>query len=150
MRSKLDWFRHAFAYECGAIVLRTLCTLAVADTALGSASAFSLFSSFTVLLLTLTHTKVFDYFLWRSTASLAKTGKIRLLHCVSYELAGAAISIPLTLWLLDFHLVQALWREGLMFIVFLLYTYLYNYGYDRLFPVPHAQPVHSRLQPNSA
>lgn len=27
MRSNLDWFRHAFAYECGAIVLRTLCTL---------------------------------------------------------------------------------------------------------------------------
>lgn len=145
MRSNLDWFRHAFAYECGAIVLRTLCTLAVADTALSSASAFSLFSSFTVLLLTLTHTKVFDYFLWRSKGSLVKTRKIRLLHCVSYELAGAAISIPLTLWLLDFNLTQALWREALMFIVFLLYTYLYNYGYDRLFPVPHAQPVDSRL-----
>lgn len=145
MRSNLDWFRHAFAYECGAIVLRTLCTLAVADTALGSASAFSLFSSFTVFLLTLTHTKVFDYLLWRSTGSLAKTGKVRLLHCVSYELAGAAISIPLTLWLLDFNLAQALWREALMFIVFLLYTYLYNYGYDRLFPVPHAQPIDSRV-----
>lgn len=136
MRSNLDWFRHAFAYECGAIVLRTLCTLAVADTALGRASAFSLFSSFT---------KVFDYFLWRATGSLAKTGKVRLLHCVSYELAGAALSIPLTLWLLDFHLAQALWREALMFIVFLMYTYLYNYGYDRLFPVSHAQPIHSRL-----
>ena len=145
MRSNLDWFRHAFAYECGAIVLRTLCTLAVSDTALGSASAFSLFSSFTVFLLTLTHTKVFDCFLWRTTGSLAKTGKVRLLHCVSYELAGAALSIPLTLWLLDFNLTQALWREALMFVVFLLYTYLYNYGYDRLFPVPHAQPVDSRL-----
>ena len=145
MRSKLNWFRHAFAYECGAIVLRTLCTLAVADTALGSASAFSLFSSFTVFFLTLTHTKVFDYFLWRSTGSLVKAGKIRLLHCVSYELAGAALSIPLTLWLLDFNLTQALWREALMFIVFLLYTYLYNYGYDRLFPVSNAQPVNSRV-----
>ena len=29
MRSNLDWFRHAFTYECGAIVLRTLCTLLV-------------------------------------------------------------------------------------------------------------------------
>lgn len=145
MRSNLDWYRHAFAYECGAIGLRTLCTMAVADTALGSASAFSLFSSFTVFLLTLTHTKVFDFFLWRATCSLVKTGKVRLLHCVSYELAGAALSIPLTLWLLDFSLTQALWREALMFIVFLFYTYLYNYSYDRLFPVTHAQPVDSRV-----
>ncbi|MDR7120689.1 chlorhexidine efflux transporter [Rheinheimera soli] len=145
MRSNLDWFRHAFAYECGAIGLRTLCTMAVADTAFGSASAFSLFSSFTVFLLTLTHTKVFDFFLGRATGSLVKTGKVRLLHCVSYELAGAALSIPLTLWLLDFSLTQALWREALMFIVFLLYTYLYNYSYDRLFPVPDAQLIHPRL-----
>ncbi|WP_052749239.1 chlorhexidine efflux transporter [Rheinheimera mesophila] len=139
MRNKLDWFRHALAYECGAIVLRTLCTLAAADTAVGRASAFSLLSSCTVFLLTLTHTKVFDYFLWRATGSLVKAGKVRLLHCVSYELAGAAISIPLTLWLLDFNLAQALWREALIFVVFLLYTYLYNYGYDRLFPVTHAK-----------
>jgi uncharacterized membrane protein len=145
MRSNLDWYRHAFAYECGAIGLRTLCTMAVADTAFGSASAFSLFSSFTVFLLTLTHTKIFDFFLWRATGSLAKTGKVRLLHCVSYELAGAALSIPLTLWLLDFSLTQALWREALMFIVFLFYTYLYNYSYDRLFPVPDAQLIHPRL-----
>jgi uncharacterized membrane protein len=145
MRSNLDWFRHAFAYECGAIGLRTLCTMAVADTAFGSASAFSLFSSFTVFLLTLTHTKVFDFFLGRATGSLVKTGKVRLLHCVSYELAGAALSIPLTLWLLDFSLTQALSREALMFIVFLLYTYLYNYSYDRLFPVPDAQLIHPRL-----
>lgn len=134
MRSHLDWFRHAICYELGAVGLRTLCTVAVAQIGLGLATGFSLLSTLTVFLLTLSHTRAFDYCLLRLTGSLHKSRRARIWHCLSYELAGVLISIPLTLWLLGFSWQQALLRELLMFVAFTLYTYLFNLGYDKVFP----------------
>ncbi|WP_419570899.1 chlorhexidine efflux transporter [Rheinheimera sp.] len=137
-RSHLDWFRHAICYELGAVGLRTLCTLAVAQIGLGVATGFSLLSTLTVFLLTLSHTRIFDYWLNRLTGSLQKSRRARIWHCLSYELTASLISIPLTLWLLGFSWQQALLRELLMFFAFTLYTYLFNLGYDKVFPTADA------------
>ncbi|MBQ0757902.1 MAG: PACE efflux transporter [Amphritea sp.] len=59
----------------------------------------------------------------------------RILHAFGFELTLTATSLPLIIWWLDVTLFQALMVDLVMVFAVMIYTLLFNLGYDRVFPV---------------
>ncbi len=65
----------------------------------------------------------------------------RVLHAMGLEITLTATSLPLIVWWLDVTFMQALVVDMVMIFAVMAYTLVFNWGYDRVFPV--AQPVAS-------
>lgn len=59
----------------------------------------------------------------------------RLIHAASLELTLIATSLPLIIWWLDVTFMQALMVDLISIFLVMAYTFIFNWGYDRVFPV---------------
>ncbi|MDO6564268.1 PACE efflux transporter [Amphritea sp. 1_MG-2023] len=59
----------------------------------------------------------------------------RLIHAAGLEVTLMATSLPLIIWWLDVTFMQALVVDLLSIFLVMAYTLVFNWGYDRLFPV---------------
>jgi uncharacterized membrane protein len=62
----------------------------------------------------------------------------RAIHAVLFEGGLVAILLPLTAWWLQVSLWTALFLEGWLIAVFILYTYLFTWAFDLLFGPPQS------------
>lgn len=60
----------------------------------------------------------------------------RVLHAVGFEGGLALVLIPLMAWWFGIGLWQATVLEAGLLLFFLAYTYVFNWGFDRLFGLP--------------
>ncbi|RVU33258.1 PACE efflux transporter [Rheinheimera riviphila] len=69
-----------------------------------------------------------------------KTLGERVWHALAFEAGLLLLFLPLTAWLLAISLWQALLLDLAFMLFYLVYGYLYHWGYDRIFPLSAAQP----------
>lgn len=62
----------------------------------------------------------------------------RVVHAILFEGGLMAVLLPLTAWWLSVSLLEALALEGGLVIVFILYTYAFTCGFDRVFGLPQS------------
>lgn len=62
----------------------------------------------------------------------------RIAHAVGFEGGLAAILVPLFAWWLDVGLWEALLFDAALLVFFLVYTFVFNWGFDRVFGLPAA------------
>ena len=60
----------------------------------------------------------------------------RLAHAVGFEGGLGLILIPVFAWWLEVGLLQALAMEAGLMVFFLVYTFVFNWGFDRVFGLP--------------
>ncbi len=60
----------------------------------------------------------------------------RVAHAIGFEGGLAAILVPVFAWWLDVTLWQALWMDLGLLLFFLVYTFAFNWGFDRAFGLP--------------
>lgn len=65
----------------------------------------------------------------------------RVVHAVGFEGGIAAMLIPLMAWWFDISLWQATVLEAGILTFFLIYTYVFNWGFDRIFGLPASAQV---------
>ncbi|KQP44694.1 PACE efflux transporter [Pseudorhodoferax sp. Leaf274] len=67
----------------------------------------------------------------------------RIAHALGFEGGLAAILVPLFAWWLDIGLYEALLFDAALLLFFLVYTFVFNWGFDRVFGLPAsaAQPA---------
>jgi uncharacterized membrane protein len=86
----------------------------------------------------------FNYFFERWEARQSVKGRSirrRVAHAVGFEGGLATVLIPLMAWWFDISLWQATLLEAGLLVFFLVYTYAFNWGFDRIFGLPaSAQP----------
>jgi len=46
------------------------------------------------------------------------------------------MSVPMVMWIMDFTFLKALLLDVAFLVVIPVYTVIYNWGYDSVFPVP--------------
>lgn len=63
----------------------------------------------------------------------------RVMHAICSELFLSSTSLPILMWWLDLGLWQAVVMDIIMIGAVMVYTFIFNWAYDRLFPV--AQPA---------
>ncbi|RCW68123.1 PACE efflux transporter [Pseudorhodoferax soli] len=68
----------------------------------------------------------------------------RIAHALGFEGGLAAILVPLFAWWLNIGLYEALLFDAALLLFFLVYTFVFNWGFDRVFGLPAsaaAQPA---------
>ncbi|GLS84124.1 PACE efflux transporter [Paraferrimonas haliotis] len=137
-RSFADRVRHTILFEVGMLAIATPIGMLLFDADAKTIGATALALS----LIAMGWNALFNY--WFDNWMLAKVGHIqksatqRIVHALLFELGLLVLTIPVLAWALTMTLLEALIAD-IGFVVFaLVYAYLYNLFYDKVFPVKPA------------
>ncbi|MDZ7873577.1 MAG: PACE efflux transporter [Rhizobium sp.] len=78
----------------------------------------------------------FDHLLRRLTGTTLKTVPVRLGHAVLFEAGLLMILMPFIAWYLQISLWQAFVMDVAFALFYLVYAFIFNWAYDRVFPLP--------------
>ncbi|MBO9589961.1 PACE efflux transporter [Devosia sp.] len=139
MRTTADRIRHAVSFEVIGIIIATPLA-AFAFHLPGGDSAVIVVASATVAMLwNYIYNLGFDHLMQRFTGGTAKTTRIRVAHAVLFELGLLTIMLPLVAWYLQISLLQALVMDIALALFYMGYAFVFNWAYDRVFPLPEWQ-----------
>lgn len=85
----------------------------------------------------------FDHMLLRLRGTTLKTLPMRVVHTVAFELGLLMILLPFVAWYLGIGLLQAFVMDIAFAAFYMVYAFVFNWTYDRLFPLPEWQTVKS-------
>ena len=136
MRSTLDRIRHAISFELIGLALVTpLGALAfdmpVEDIGIVGVGSATLATGWNYL-----YNIGFDHLMRRLTGSTQKSPVVRIAHAVLFELGLLIVLLPLIAWYLDVGLVHALTMDISFAVFYVIYAFVFNWAYDRIFPLP--------------
>ena len=140
-RSFSDRVRHALSFEIiGLAIFTPLATLAFDKPALDM-GMIGLISATVATLWNFVFNMGFDRAMIRRTGSAAKSVPVRILHTLMFEGGLIVLLIPMIAWYLGITLWQALVMDIAIVAFYLVYTFFFNVAYDRVYPLPEAQPA---------
>ena len=129
-------------YELIAIIVSSLLFMATGQDS-GSSGVMAVAASTIAILWNITFNHLFEKWELRQT----KKGRSllrRIVHAVGFEGGIAAMLIPLMAWWFEISLWQAVVMEAGLLVFFMLYTFAFNWCFDRIFGLPaSAQAVPS-------
>ncbi len=84
---------------------------------------------------------LFDHAMQRHLGYVQKSVYARILHAVLFELGLLLALMPFIAWFLEISLLQAFLMDVSFSLFFMVYTFVYSWAYDVIFPVPmHTEP----------
>ncbi len=136
MRSTVDRIRHAISFELIGLALVTpLGALAfdmpVEDIGIVGVGSATLATGWNYL-----YNIGFDHLMRRLTSSTQKSAAVRIAHAILFELGLLIVLLPLIAWYLDVSLIHALTMDISFAVFYVIYAFVFNWAYDRLFPLP--------------
>ncbi len=81
----------------------------------------------------------FDHAMLRFTGHTRKSLRLRVLHALLFEGGLLVLLLPPMAWYLGMGLWETLVMDLAIVVFYVVYAFLFNLAYDRVFPVP-AQP----------
>lgn len=139
MRTTADRIRHAISFEVIGIALATPLA-AFAFHLPGGDSAVIVVASATVAMLwNYVYNLGFDHLMVKLRGGTEKTTPIRVLHAVAFELGLLAIMLPAIAWYLQITIWQALVMDIALAVFYMVYAFVFNWAYDRVFPLAEWQ-----------
>ncbi|WP_426453504.1 PACE efflux transporter [Acinetobacter sp. KB005] len=69
-------------------------------------------------------------------SSNVRTIKRRVGHAIGFQLTLVLFLIPLISWWMDISLIAAFWLDVAFIIIIPIYTFIFNWGFDKLFGLP--------------
>jgi uncharacterized membrane protein len=139
MRSTSDRIRHAISFEIIGLALVTpLGALAfgmpVADIGVVGVAGATIATGWNYL-----YNLGFDHVMQRLTGGTKKSLAVRVLHAVLFEGGLLVALLPLIAWYLGVSLLQAFMMDVSFALFYLVYAFVFNLAYDRIFPLPDWQ-----------
>ena len=136
MRSTRDRIRHAICFELIGLALVTpLGAIAfgmpVEDIGIVGIGSATLATGWNYL-----YNLGFDHLMRRLTGGTQKNAAVRVAHAILFELGLLIVLLPLIAWYLDIGLIQALTMDISFAVFYVIYAFVFNWAYDRLFPLP--------------
>ncbi|AKX59827.1 PACE efflux transporter [Thiopseudomonas alkaliphila] len=123
-------------FETIAIVLTTLLLML-----LGHDSAHSGAVSVVISVIAVVWNLIWNYSFeaWERRQTVkGRSIRRRLVHAVGFESGLALMTIPLLAWWLSIGVFEALALDIGLLLFFLLYTFVFNWGFDRIFGLPES------------
>jgi uncharacterized membrane protein len=128
MRSTLDRIRHAISFELIGLALVTPLGALAFDMPVGD---IGIVGGWNYL-----YNIGFDHLMRRLTGGTQKSLVVRIAHAVLFELGLLIVLLPLIAWYLDVSLVHALTMDISFAVFYVIYAFVFNWAYDRIFPLP--------------
>ncbi|MFC1398230.1 PACE efflux transporter [Acinetobacter lactucae] len=69
-------------------------------------------------------------------SSHIRTVKRRAGHAIGFQLTLVLFLIPLISWWMDISLIEAFWLDVAFIIIIPIYTFIFNWSFDKLFGLP--------------
>ena len=136
MRSPLDRLRHALSFEVIALLIVVPLGAVVFDKPLHDIGIVGVVSATLATVWNFAYNTVFDIALHRMTGSTLKSLRARILHAVTFEVGLLIVLLPFIAWYLGVTLWQALVMDLAFAAFYVVYAFVFNLAYDRLFPLP--------------
>ena len=122
-------------YELFAVGLTSAGLTLLEGSSPGHAGVAAVASSAIALLWNLVYTHLFEAWEARQ-ATRGRSLRRRVAHAVGFEGGLIVMLVPLFAWWLDISLWQALLLDFGLIVFFLVYTFVFNLAFDRLFGLP--------------
>lgn len=138
MRNKKDRIRHALGFEIiGLLIFAPLASL-VFGFELHLMGIMALAGSIVATFWNYFYNILFDRAMLRLRGAVQKTVAIRVLHAVLFEGGLLLLFLPVIAWYLNISLWQAFKMDIAMSTFYLTYAFVYNWVYDKVFPIPNS------------
>lgn len=139
MRSTSDRIRHAISFEILALLLVTPLGAWVFSLPITDIGVVSVASATIAMLWNYVYNLGFDHAMQRLAGSTYKTVPVRVLHAVLFEAGILIVLAPFIAWYLGVGLWHAIVMDVSFSLFYLVYAFVFNWSYDRLFPIPEWQ-----------
>jgi len=137
MRTSADRIRHTVLFETIGLVICVPFSSWVLGKGLARIGALSIVLSLTAMCLNYIYNLVFDIVLVRLGRPVnVRPAWMRVFHTILFEVSLIILLIPIMAWWLDLTLWTAFLTDVGISLLFLVYTFVYNWVYDIVFPMP--------------
>ena len=121
-------------YETIAIIVSSLIFMAIGQKASDS-GVMAVAASVIAICWNLSFNYLFEK--WEASQSVKGRSVLRrVVHAIGFEGGIAAMLIPLMAWWFNISLWEAAVMEAGLLVFFMVYTFVFNWGFDRLFGLP--------------
>lgn len=136
MRTIKDRIRHALSFEIiGLIIMIPLGAMVFSmpaeDIGVVGAVSATIATAWNYL-----YNLGFDHAMQRLKGTTQKTTLVRVAHSVLFELGLLVVLMPFIAWYLGISLMHALVMDISFALFYVVYAFVFNWCYDRLFPLP--------------
>lgn len=139
MRSVRDRIRHALSFEIIGLLLVTPLGAIVFDMSFADIGLVSAVSATVATLWNYVYNLAFDHAMQRFSGGTQKTTTMRVLHAVLFEIGLMITLMPFIAWYLDVSMLHALVMDVSFALFYVVYAFVFNLAYDRIFPLPEWQ-----------
>lgn len=139
MRTFVDRLRHALSFEILGILIITPLAALVLDHGFLDLGVVTVGSATIAMLWNYAYNWLFDHAMLHLTGGTRKAVMQRVLHAVLFELGLLTLLAPFIAWWLGVGLWQAVLLDLGFAGFYVVYAFAFNWGYDRLFPLPEWQ-----------
>lgn len=122
-------------YEGIAILCASLGLAAMSGAGAGTSTALAAASSAIAVMWNLAFNSLFEA--WEARQAVrGRSLQRRIAHAIGFEGGLAAVLVPVFAWWLDIGLWEALVFDAALLLFFLVYTFAFNWAFDRVFGLP--------------
>jgi uncharacterized membrane protein len=122
-------------YEGIAILCASIGLAAMTGAGAGKSTALAVASSVVAVLWNLAFNTLFEA--WESRQAVrGRSLKRRIAHALGFEGGLALVLVPMFAWWLGVSLWEALVFDAALLVFFLVYTFAFNWAFDRMFGLP--------------
>lgn len=126
---------YAVSFETLGILVATVFLWVASQASAGSSLGLSILTATIALCWSYAFNSVFEAWEARQTVK-GRSRRRRLVHAVLFESGFVLLSVPVMAWWLQVGLIEAVAYEAGLVVLFLVYTYLFTLGFDRVFGLP--------------
>jgi len=141
MRTIRDRVRHALLFEAVALAIFIPASAVLFHQPVQDMGVIGIVSATIATLWNFVFNMGFDRAMLRLRGTLAKTMALRVAHTFLFEAGLVAMLIPMIAWYLGISLWAAFLMDLAIVTFYLVYGFLFNIAYDRLFPLPAMRPM---------
>lgn len=139
MRTTADRIRHAISFELIGILIATPLAAFAFNMHAGDSMIVVIGSATVAMLWNYVYNLGFDHLMQRLRGTTEKTKVIRVFHAIFFELGLLAIMLPMIAWYLQIGIWEAFVMDMGLAIFYMVYALVFNWVYDRVFPLPEWQ-----------
>ena len=136
MRSLQDRIRHALSFEIIGLLLVIPLGALLFGMPMEDIGVLGLVSATLATIWNYVYNLGFDHAMQRLKGTTLKTPAIRVGHAVLFELGLLIVLMPFIAWYLNISLAHALVMDISFALFYVVYAFVFNWSYDRVFPLP--------------
>jgi len=137
MRTQSDRLRHTLMFEIIGLITCTPLATWVLNRDMAAIGTMTVTITLTAMACNYVFNFLFDHALVLLDRPVnVRPPWMRALHSVLFEASLLIITTPMVAWWLDMTFLDALIADIGFAIFFLVYAYVFNFTYDRVFPIP--------------